>query len=317
MLAGDRIASKPINDENKAFLRLRGEPLFVHVVRALLDARSVKRIVIVGPESRLSDALKGYLSSSGKRIEIVEQGTNIIENAMMGYLAAIGIVPAPAGLVEDQFDELTDSESSDIPTLFLSCDIPLVTPYEIDEFLHNSDMAAYDYSIGLSAEKVIEPYYPRDGMPGIRMSYYHLAEGRCRHNNLHLGKLLKVGGMYDIERMYELRYQKRFLNKLKSVAFMFRAHINTFSALRRFLFLQLALGFARSGGRRYEWARRRNRLDSVTTFIGQALDLRMQAVFTRYGGAVLDIDNATDLETVEAMYDSWMKYQKSIFENLA
>ena len=41
VLAGDRQASIQVRNDNKAFLPLRGEPLFIHVLHALQNARLV------------------------------------------------------------------------------------------------------------------------------------------------------------------------------------------------------------------------------------------------------------------------------------
>lgn len=316
MLAGDRVASKPIENDNKAFLQFRGEPMFIHVVRELLATECVDSVVIVGPRGRLQSALESSSLDVGRaRLEVTEQGFNLVENAMIGYVASLGITPLSHGEVEYQFDDLVHSEHREKPALFLSCDIPLATRFEIDEFLTKADMDRYDYAIGLSDESVLEPYYPGENRPGIRMSYYHLAESRCRHNNLHLGKPLKIVGMHNIERMYELRYQKKVSNVIRGFVHIMRARINTFAALKYFTLLQLARSLGEKGdGGLYEWIRRKNRLENIVTFIGDALGLRVQAVFTRYGGAVLDVDNEKDLQTVERMYNAWMARQRAIYE---
>ena len=53
ILAGDRRGSKLVRHENKAFLGFRGEPLLLHVLKALLSAKRVGRIVIIGPAKRI------------------------------------------------------------------------------------------------------------------------------------------------------------------------------------------------------------------------------------------------------------------------
>ena len=215
--------------------------------------------------------------------------------------------------MEDQFDALVDSPHRETPGLFLSCDLPLLTSYEIDEFLLGADMNHFDYAIGLSDESVMAPYRPTSDMPGLDMSCFHLAESRCRHNNLHLGKPLKVTGMHNIERMYELRYQKRFVNILKAFVHLLRTQMKPFAGVRYFSMLQIARSLGeRAGGRLYEAVKRRNRLENIVGYIGDALGINVQAVFTRFGGAVLDVDNGDDLAIVDRMYDAWMAHQESI-----
>ena len=47
ILAGDRRASIQVRSDNKAFLPLKGKPLFVHVLQAMQHARFVGDIVVV------------------------------------------------------------------------------------------------------------------------------------------------------------------------------------------------------------------------------------------------------------------------------
>ncbi len=308
VLAGDRVASKPIKDENKAFLRFRGTPLIVYTLRALLKSRRIDEIIVVGPAEQVRRVIKGYA------VRVVNQGANIIENAIIGYLTAIGVRPRAAGEVEDQFDRLAHSAHRETPALFLSCDMPLLSAYEVDEFLERSDMVHYDYSIGLTDESVLEAYRPTAESPGIEMSCFHLAEARCRHNNLHFGKPLKATGLSSVERMYELRYQKKFLNAARSVLHILRAGIRTFAGVKYFLMLQLARRLGEGArGWLYETVRRGNGIDHIVGVIGDILGLRVQTVFTSYGGAVLDVDNAEDLRIAEQMYDAWTAHQEAIY----
>ena len=319
ILAGDRIASKPIQDDNKAFLEFRGEPMYVHVVRALGNARSVDSILIVGPRDRLLASLdQANLVSGQTPITVVNQGVNLMENVLIGYLTSLGVDFPPnttSALVDRRFDELADTSHRETPVLVLSCDIPLVTSFEIDEFIENSDMQRYDYAVGVSDEAVMAPYYPTETAPGMRMTYFHFAESRCRHNNLHFGKPLKATEMHNVERMYELRYQKKIKNILKMTLHFARANMSTYKAVRIFLLLQIARSLGeRQRGKFYEWIRSKNTIEGVTSFVGGTIGLRMQLVFSRYGGAVLDVDNAHDLTVAEEMHDRWMDFQKRINE---
>ena len=315
LLAGDRVASKPIEDENKAFLEFRGSPLFVHVLRALLTSPRIGKVVVVGPEARIKRALEeAPLSETPEHpIVVAEQGANLIENTLVGFFHSIG-VPVKEN-IEEQFDEYAESEFREVPVLVLSCDLPLLTPWEVEEFIDASDLSAFDYVIGMSDESVMSPFEPADGAPGIVMSCYHLAESRCRHNNLHLGKPLKLTGMHHIERMYELRYQKRKLNMAKLFLRILAARVNAASALGLFFTMQLARSTGeRRRGKFYQFLRSRNTLERVLAMISSILGLRANAAFTRYGGAVVDVDNAHDLRAAEERYDEWMDLQRAIHE---
>ena len=58
LLAGGKQGSKKILEDNKAFLTLNGIPLFLHVLRSLLEAKRIGHVVIVGPSARIKDAIK-------------------------------------------------------------------------------------------------------------------------------------------------------------------------------------------------------------------------------------------------------------------
>ncbi len=267
MLAGDKKAAKRIKNQNKAFLMFRNEPLFIPVVRSLLETREITRIVIVGPVERLKQSLDTYIPrrKRDKEIVVADQGTNILENAKIGFLSTVRSInddktrPAVADSV---FDSLVGSELAEHSVLYLSCDIPLATSSEIAQFVSTSDMETYDYSIGLTTDTVLEYYAPTDDTPGISMEYYHLNDCRCRHNNLHYGKPLKVIRMRYVERMYELRYQTRLVNVLKAIPPILSTGIDFFSILRLFLNLQRARKLSkRNDTSAYETVRSKNRLD--------------------------------------------------------
>jgi CTP:molybdopterin cytidylyltransferase MocA len=313
VLAGDGKGSKAIKHDNKAFLEFRGEPVIIHVFRALQAAERVGCIVVVGPAGRLQTIIDASNLPDRDRIIVVEQRQNVLENGKAGFVASLGIVYSPS-----LFHSLRQSEHADTAALALTCDIPLVTPWEIDEMISASNMRKYDYCIGATKDDVMEPYYPSGDEPGIRMAYFHLNEGRCRPNNLHMVKPLKIHRMVFVEQMYLARYQKKFTN-------MFRL-IMVFLFVGRWMFratrLYFSLQFARSrynrlkGGRLYERVRKTNRLSSYTRCAGGVMDMKMGCTFTSYGGATLDADNAKDLEVAERMRDRWMTHQEEIYHRM-
>ena len=88
LLAGDRRASIALHDDNKAFFELKGIPLFVHVLRALLEADHVGLVAVVGPSGRIEAALREHGINSN--VVVVEQRDNMIENFKAGFVAALG-----------------------------------------------------------------------------------------------------------------------------------------------------------------------------------------------------------------------------------
>jgi len=309
LLAGDGRASIPIQSDNKAFLILKGFPLFIHVLRALKRSAYVRDVGIVGPAQRLSKALQEHadqLNGEG-RIQVVEQGENLIENFKLGFVALLNLPD------KRTFNELRGSEYKETVVLVLPCDIPLVTPWEIDEFIQCSNMADYDYSIGVTSEKVLAHYHPAPGRPGIKMIYFHVREDLLRHNNLHLGKPLKFRHLDYIKKMYEWRYQTKWANILRMAFSLMFSGWELFKGLRIFILLQLSLYYDRHGHPRL--SDRIRSLVPITRLcegIRNVLGARTQIVYTHFGGAALDVDNEKALTVIEEMYDEWMLYQEKL-----
>ncbi len=305
ILAGDRRASIQVRDDNKAFLELKGKPLFIHVLCALREAALIDDIVVVGPADRLRAALDAHGITG---IRVVEQRDNMIENFKAGYVAALGCAD------DVDFWDLKGSEHEQTPVLVSPCDIPLLLSDEVDEFIRRSNMHEYDYSIGVTSEKVLSHYYPSDGKPGIRMIYFHVREELLRHNNLHIGKPLVFEHLDYIERMYEWRYQTRAANILRMLISLLFAGWRLFKGLRVFILLQLSLYYDRHGHPKLS-----DRVRSLVCFnrlaegIGNAIGARVQVVYTHFGGGVLDADNDRDFETIVQRYDEWMEYQRNLF----
>ncbi len=305
ILAGDRRASIKVRNENKAFLELKGKPLFIHVIGALQEADLVGGIVVVGPGERLSAELE---QRGIEGVRVVEQRDNMIENFKAGYVAALGLGD------DVEFWSLKGSEYEQVPALVSPCDIPLLVPDEVDEFIRRSNMHEYDYSIGVSSERVLSHYYPQDGNPGIRMIYFHVREDLLRHNNLHIGKPLTFGHLDYIEKMYEWRYQTRTANIARMLFSLLFAGWRLMKGLRVFILLQLSLYYDRHGHPKLS-----DRVRSLVCFnrlaegIGNAIGARVQVVYTHFGGAVLDADNDQDFAAIEARYDEWMEYQRTLF----
>jgi GTP:adenosylcobinamide-phosphate guanylyltransferase len=305
ILAGERRASIQVRSDNKAFLELQGIPLFIHVLNALQAAEMVGDIVVVGPGERLRSALEKH---GVEAVRIVEQRDNMIENFKVGYVAALG---QPDDV---SFWDLKGTEYEQVPVLVAPCDIPLLVPQEVDEFVRRSNMHEYDYSIGVTSERVLSHYYPAEGRSGIRMIFFHVKEELLRHNNLHIGKPLKFQHLDYIEKMYEWRYQTRFLNIIR-VLFSALTHGWRFmKGLRVFILMQLSLYYDRRGHPRLsDRVRSLVSLNRLSEGIGNAIGARVQVVYTHFGGAVLDADNDKDFAVIEERYDEWMDYQRTLF----
>lgn len=309
LLAGDRHASIQVKNDNKAFLPLKGRPLFIHIIRALQQSDCVQDIVLIGPSDRIQDALQTHADSvaGDGKIRVVEQRENMIENFKAGYVASLGYPDTTP------FQSLKESIHTNAPALVVPCDIPLITPWELDEFIIRSDMQGYDYAIGITSEKVLSAYHPTDSRPGIQMIYFHVREDLMRHNNLHLAKPLKFEHLDYIEKMYEWRYQTRWLNILRMMFSLLLVSWRFFTALKVFMFLQLSLYYDRQGRPQLaDRLRTHAPLNALPLGIGRIIGAHTQVVYTHFGGAALDVDHDGNLDVINEMYDDWMAHQERI-----
>ena len=358
LLAGDRRASVQVHDDNKAFLPLRGDPLLIHILRALKQSRFVQDILVIGPSDRLSEMLKNHaaqLMGDGK-ILVIEQRDNMIDNFKVAYVAALGLpetvsfaelrepnhkktsagsprsrisatkrrsTHCRAGAETPPFHCRAGAKTppskeqlaawADTPALVVPCDIPLLTPWEVDEFITQSNMHDYDYSIGITSEKVLSYYHPTKEKPGIQMIYFHLREDLWRQNNLHLAKPLRFAHLDYVEKMYEWRYQTHGFNVLRMMFALLQVSWRFMTALRVFVLLQLSLYYDRHGHPNLSKSIRMHApLETFQRGVSNILGARTQLTYTHLGGAALDIDHAENLDAMDAMYDEWMAHQHSL-----
>lgn len=308
ILAGDKKGSILIENDNKSFLLVNNVPSIIYTLKAFLGAKHVGNIVVVGPADRLRKVIVDYNLLPDSRIKVIEQKETLIENGKAGCVAALESVPDSTS-----FESLYGSRYTDIPVIVAPCDIPLITPSEIDEFIEKADMEENDFYLGLCRDDVLDYYYPDSDRPGIRMNYLHMKEGNFRINNLHILKPLKIERHRYIEKMYELRYQTHFLNMFK---LLIEVLFNGRGVLRAFYYAlklqSVRIYFDRGSNKIYWRIKNSIEINKVLKSIGKILGTRISYISTSYGGAALDVDHKADREIVEEMYDSWMKHQKSI-----
>jgi hypothetical protein len=314
VLAGDKIGNKPVKEENKAFLRIKGKTSLSFVIDSLRESTTIGKIAVVGPRERLRDTLSKEQREAFEtgRLHIVSQRRNIIENVRAGFFSFLPFTHEEMQTGEEILTRRSN-EYREKPILVLPSDIPLVLPSEIDQFANAAHMDRYDYAIGITAEDVLSRFYPTAETPGIRMSYFQTREGAFRQNNLHIGKILKVPGLFFIEKMYQLRYQRKIFNMMRMIFGLFLRRRMNLDLFKVFIMLQLAR-YAEEHG--FEHLRSRFSetlpLERLLSIISEFLEAKTQAVRTSYGGAALDVDNAGDFEAATAMFDVWRDKQKTI-----
>lgn len=132
------------NVENKALIMLDGRPMIDYIVDALNNSKNIGKILVVGPKNELQPYI-------GKKVdEIINPGNSILENMEIGL----------------KFFNSAEN------LLFLTSDIPLITPEAIDEFLEicTKRKAYIGYPI-ITKENIMKKY------PETKRTYVKMKEG--------------------------------------------------------------------------------------------------------------------------------------------
>jgi hypothetical protein len=317
ILAGDRKASRKVKGKNKSLLVINNRAVICYVVEAVAGSRYINDIYVVGPKDRIEAALAaGRVRASSKKVIVLEQWDNLFENIWNGFLSTIpGHKPS------------TDPESYrgtpywNKVMLALSGDIPLLTPYEVDEMIRKADIEHYDYFPGTTSNSSLTYYYPqrrkkgKKKKRGIKHAYFHFAEGLFRQNNMHIGRPFALSNIVYVEKMYEFRHQREWNDIVKLAFEILRTKKGSWKSLYYFFILQSCLLL--SNMRFPSLVNRLRRLVSlnkqVEPTVGLVLGTRLKSVETTYGGAALDIDSDYEFETIKANFAEWTDYQRRLF----
>jgi CTP:molybdopterin cytidylyltransferase MocA len=312
--AGDRHASRPVLGESKAFLPLAGAPVLHHVLSAVARARCTARIFVVGDQARLEKTLAmPHTSWRGTHpLCVLEQGNTLYDNVWSAFLHTL-----PDYTPGTDWRVYANTAALDKAVLVMSGDIPLATPFEIDEFVEACDLSRYDYCLGMTAEPTLRAYYPQDGRPGVQMSYFTVRDLCVRQNNLHLVKPLRLGNRHYIQKMYDLRYQREWSNMVRLCLDLWHTRDASVRMIWSFLCLHMARVLTRFGWQHAALCRPFFLdLSLAESLLSQLLRTRFTTVMTHYGGCALDIDNAEHYEAIRVNFDRWLAYQHELAKEL-
>jgi GTP:adenosylcobinamide-phosphate guanylyltransferase len=300
MTAGDRGRARLIHGTNKALLELAGAPVFTHVLAALEECPSIDRIYLVGPRSALSAALEASgIPFKGRRpVRVLEQWENLYQNVWNTFQTILQEREGEGG-------------HEDTAVLVVPSDIPLVIPEEVEEFVRACDMEQSDYSVGITAERVLSLYYPQKRRRGIRLMYFHMREGSFRQNNLHLVKPFSVRNRTYIQKTYDYRLQREWGSIVRLFWEMFRTEEGTLRMLGQYVLLHLASILYRipqlSLHRIPATFIPKNSLEmSISNLLGT----RFVVAETHYGGAALDIDTPEHYAVIQENFEAWKRVQR-------
>lgn len=312
--AGDRGASRPVLGMNKVFLPLAGVPIINYVLSAVERARCTARIFVIGDRAQLEAALAVPHTPFQGRCPIIllEQGNTLYDNVWSAFLHSL-----PGYQPDTDWQQYVDTAAMDKPVLVIPGDVPLATPYEIDAFVESCDLSHYDYCLGMSAESVLQAYYPQGDRPGIRMAYFTLRDLQARQNNLHLVKPLRLGNRHYIQRMYDSRYQREWKNIARLCWELYTAQHGSLRIAWYYFCLHVARVCRLYGWQHLALARPFFlEIPVVASVLSQLLHTRFTAILTPYGGCALDVDNAEHYQAICSNFELWLAHQATVAQEL-
>lgn len=288
--------SRLITGRNKAFLEINGQVLIRYVIDALLAARQIDQIFVVGPAAELLAEMPDLPAD----VHIIAQRGKMLTNCWAGIEAS-----------EDFHRNDPGVPVAGRPMLVTSCDIPLVTSAAVDDFIRRS--AQVDQRSGISNgmlvgvvdESALVPFYPEAGKPGIKRSYVEMASGRLRLANIYVGRPRKLSEHDFLQTGFSLRKAEDWRNVIK-LAYSFFKRPQGWQAAWMTGRLQLTLMAAKKKGRFYRYMKRGNTDARVEQLISGILGGPVRIVLTPFGGLSLDVDNEEDFRVLSTRFNDWM-----------
>ncbi len=301
LVAGESEYSYKVRNQYKALLKINKRYCIQYVLDALLQVPSIENIYVIGPRQKLDTAFqKANIDlHQPKRIKILEQKANLLENVWHAYLSSLPATDDPSPADIETF--------ADKAVLVVPCDSPLITAREITYFIEQCKLENYDYILGLTPEAAMEYFYPGKDRPGIKMAYLHMKERNYRINNLHMVRPARVLHRVHINKMYEYRYQKRLMNMLLLAFYLLRIQrIKKFGLLLglQFSLISAKLDLPWLTAIFKRWVPRRE----LEAAISQILKTRFTSLEVPYPGAALDIDNDQSYEILRNQFNHWRSY---------
>lgn len=320
--AGDRGAARAVHGRSKVYLELEGRPLVAHVVLTLQHVPEVSSVWVVGDRERLEAALRTeeIAARLTKPLHIVEQFENLYQNCWQTFRRTL------PGAPPDGRDPAPDSdEDTHWQVLYLSADLPFITPEEVSEFVREGQRSGCDYGLGLSRERSLAYFHPvRSGglaTPGqleVDVTYFNLREDRFKQNNLHLARPVLMGNRHYVQDMYEHRKQREIGSQLGLAVKLFRGMGGDIVIVFFYGLMHLAGVLDRGGHRRLaDFVRRATSIERVARAIGRIMDTRFAFVIPLVGGCAIDVDTEEEYDAICARYGEWREQQQLYVHALA
>lgn len=284
-----------IAGRNKAFLRVGGKVLILHVVDALLAAERVGQIFVVGPAEELLEELTGYSS----RVRVIAQRGKMLTNCWAGIEASEDCHRYDPGLPVHEK-----------PLLITSCDLPLVTASSIDDFicrcarLDNASETPYALLAGVVDEPGVSPFHPDRDKPGIKRPFVELEFGRLRLANIYVSRPRNLANQEFLQTGFSYRKAKDWRNVV-ALTFNFFKSQGGWQAAWLTIRIQLTLMLSKGKGYWYKRLKKGNTRERVEKSVSEVLGGPVKVVITPYGGLSLDVDDEEDFRILDACHEEW------------
>ncbi len=288
-------ARRLVNGVNKAFLEIEGKPLVRHVVDALRAARHVGKIHVVGPRGELEPLLADVPG-----VVCVQQQGKLVSNGWAGVRSA-----------EAAWGASSDAERDEQPVLLLSCDLPLVTPGAVDDFVERAarrdaaDGRGNAMLVGVAEDAALRPFYGAQAHDGMERPLVQMREGLFRLSNIYVARPYKLKHSEFLQTGFNLRKAKDWQNVVKLMGKLFSQHGGWFAAWMTCR-LQLTAMLRHGQGRLYRRLRTGNTFEKIERGVSTVLGGDVGLLPSPYGGLSLDVDDAEDFRLLEANYRAWM-----------
>jgi molybdopterin-guanine dinucleotide biosynthesis protein A len=296
VLAGtDHNPRRLIANRNKAFLEVGGRVLVHHVMEALLGSSSIGHIYLVGPAQQLGK----IFPAPSPRITIMDQAGTMLSSSRAAVRAC-----------ETRHASENDVPAEKRPMLFISCDLPLISPRAVDDFVARcaqEDLAAakpYSLLVGVAEAASLRPFYPEDGKPGIIRPYMHLSSGRLRLANIYVCRPHGLLRQEFLQIGFSYRKASDWRNVLLLVWSFFGQSGGWYAAWLT-LRLQATLMAARYKGPLYHRLRRGNTPEKIERACSNVLGGPVRIVTTPCGGLSLDVDDEEDYRVLDQRFSDW------------
>ena len=202
VLAGGKSSPKLLEatgSEEKAFIRFNEKPMVFFVVDTLLQTPSIEKVVVVGNEEKLRPVAKEWR----KPVEIVAQKGGILDNFLAGC-EVLGSYPR---------------------VLASSCDIPLITPAMVEDFLQRCTDPGVDIYYPIVEQQLVLRSFPH-----AKRTFARLREGTYTGGNLILlNPTIAVKLKKQIDTLIRLRKSPIRLASLLGWGFVFRFFLGRLS----------------------------------------------------------------------------------------